>query len=296
LSTQKIGIFQAQKRRIVSHFILLLRRIDASLSLREVLRLQSFKKNRSFGYQLATYLLFTTPTIFAADIQDAAPVNPPDVSQVTDAIPKALPLSRYGNPPLYEVNGKKYRVLTSNAGYEATGYASWYGTKFQGKRTSSGEPYNMYEMTAASPVLPIPSFVQVTNLNNGKSVVVKVNDRGPFHSNRIMDLSYAAASKLDILRHGTGKVKIVAIQTGVILSEKNHNYLQVAAFSKTDNAISLQKKLMEIVDKPVHLIQTVQNNQPIYRVLIGPITNEQLSSTQDLLTQHGIDESFTVTG
>ena len=121
------------------------------------------------------------------------------------------PLSRYGNPESYVVYGKTYHTLSSSKGYKERGAASWYGTKFHGKRTSSGEPYDLYAMTAAHKTLPLPTYVEVTNLKNGRTVIVKVNDRGPFHDDRLIDLSYAAAAKLDILPYGTGEVEVRAI-------------------------------------------------------------------------------------
>jgi rare lipoprotein A len=143
--------------------------------------------------------------------QDSAPAHAVDVADVKDAIPRVEPKSRYGNPVSYEVFGKRYHTLASSEGYHDRGIASWYGTKFHGHRTSSGEPYDMYQMSAAHKTLPLPTYARVTNLGNGNSVVVKINDRGPFHDNRIIDLSYAAAARLDILGKGTGLVEVQAI-------------------------------------------------------------------------------------
>ncbi|RJS94641.1 septal ring lytic transglycosylase RlpA family protein [Salinisphaera sp. Q1T1-3] len=131
-----------------------------------------------------------------------------DIAAIPDAVPKHEPLSKYGNPKSYTALGKRYYVLKSAAGFTQTGRASWYGRQFHGERTSSGEPYNMFSMTAAHKRLPIPSWVQVTNLNNGRQIVVKVNDRGPFHDGRIIDLSYVAARKLGIVSHGSAPVRI----------------------------------------------------------------------------------------
>ena len=136
--------------------------------------------------------------------QDTAPAQHIDVSSVKDAVPRPEPYSRYGNPPSYVVLGKRYHTLGSSDNYRERGIASWYGTKFHGHRTSSGESYDMYKMSAAHKSLPLPTYARVTNLGNGKSVIVKINDRGPFHENRLIDLSYAAASRLDILGKGTG--------------------------------------------------------------------------------------------
>jgi rare lipoprotein A len=134
---------------------------------------------------------------------------------VPDAVPRVEPRSRYGNPPFYQVFGKRYYVLSSSVGYWERGVASWYGPGFHKERTSTGESYDMYAMTAAHKTLPLPAYVRVTNLQNGRSVVVRVNDRGPFVSNRIIDLSYTAAAKLDMLRHGTAMVEIRSIDPTV---------------------------------------------------------------------------------
>jgi len=137
-----------------------------------------------------------------------APELPPPAESVPDMVPRPEPRSRNGNPPFYDVLGKRYFVLSSNVGYAERGVASWYGPGFHKVRTSTGEPYDMYAMTAAHKTLPLPAYVRVTNLQNGRSVVVRVNDRGPFVGNRIIDLSYTAASKLDMLRNGTAMVEV----------------------------------------------------------------------------------------
>ncbi|HXC08254.1 MAG TPA: septal ring lytic transglycosylase RlpA family protein [Steroidobacteraceae bacterium] len=139
----------------------------------------------------------------------AAPPPAPDT--VADAVPRIEPRAHSGNPPFYDVFGKRYYVLSSSVGYWERGVASWYGPGFHKVRTSTGEPYDMYGMTAAHRTLPLPAYVRVTNLQNGRSVVVRVNDRGPFVGNRIIDLSYTAAAKLDMLRNGTAMVEIRTI-------------------------------------------------------------------------------------
>ena len=139
---------------------------------------------------------------------------------IKDAEPKAEPQTRAGNPPKYEIKGKKYTTLKSHIGFKQLGYASWYGTKFHGRPTSNGEKYDMYAMTAAHKTLPIPCYVRVTRQDNGKSIVVRVNDRGPFVEGRIIDLSYAAATKLGITESGTAKVHIEAIDAGKYRSKK----------------------------------------------------------------------------
>lgn len=145
---------------------------------------------------------------------DGPGANPPsNLSSVPDASPKSEPLHRFANRP-YEVFGKKYVPLTKLQPYKQRGVASWYGKRFHGQKTASGEPYDMYAMTAAHPILPIPSYARVTNLRNGKQVIVRINDRGPFHSARIIDLSYAAANRLGLIGSGSGEVEIDAIVPG----------------------------------------------------------------------------------
>ncbi len=130
---------------------------------------------------------------------------------VADAIPKFEPRSQYGNPPFYTVNGHRYTVLATSNGYVERGVASWYGTEFHGLKTSTGEPYDMFAMTAAHKTLPLPCYARVTNLTNGRSVVVRINDRGPFVDTRIIDLSYSAANRLDMIRRGTAFVQVEVI-------------------------------------------------------------------------------------
>lgn len=126
-------------------------------------------------------------------------------------MPGEEPRSKYGNPPSYEVNGETYHVLPTARGYQERGRASWYGEDFHGKRTSSGEPYNMHAMTAAHRTLPLPTYVRVANVENGREIIVRVNDRGPFVEDRVIDLSYAAATELGLIRNGTGEVEVTAI-------------------------------------------------------------------------------------
>jgi rare lipoprotein A len=142
------------------------------------------------------------------------PQSVPDLSAIGDAVPRAEPRSASGNPPFYDVAGRRYVVLASASGYVERGVASWYGTEFHGLRTSTGEPYDMFAMTAAHKTLPLPCYARVTNLANGRSVVVRINDRGPFVANRIIDLSYTAALKLDMIRNGTAFVQVEALAPG----------------------------------------------------------------------------------
>jgi len=177
--------------------------------------------------------------------------------------PHDEPLSRYGNPGKYRVDGRTYEIMTSATGYKARGLASWYGTKFHQRRTSSGEHYDMYALTAAHKTLPLPTYIRVKNLSNGKVAVVKVNDRGPFHTGRILDLSYGAAVKLGLFPRGTAMVEIEALTT------KKHvarYYLQAGAFSSRPLANTLQSKLVKLTSSPVFIEQYKQR----YLVRVGP--------------------------
>jgi peptidoglycan lytic transglycosylase len=143
------------------------------------------------------------------------PARPTSTRDATeDAVPRSEPPSRYGNMESYEQDGRRYRVLETSEGYDERGIASWYGEQFHGRRTSSGETYDMYAMTAAHKTLPIPSYVEVTNLANGRKVILRVNDRGPFHDpdRRIIDVSHAAAVKLGMIGTGTAPVRVRAIE------------------------------------------------------------------------------------
>lgn len=177
-----------------------------------------FNKKLLKSFQIAIMMIVVAPLSACVSLKsktdvDGPPVFPRSVKHIPDAIPKMEAKSKYGNPDTYSVFGKTYRVLENHHGFEQTGMASWYGTKFHGKRTSSGEPYDMYAMTAAHPTLPIPCYAKVTNVQNGKTAIVKINDRGPFKSDRIMDLSYAAAHKLGVYQNGTSRVNIQIINS-----------------------------------------------------------------------------------
>ena len=227
--------------------------------------------------------------------RDSGPSRAMDFSHLPDAVPKHEKRTRAGNPSTYVVLGKRYYVMNSSTGYSQRGIASWYGKKFHGRKTSNGEIYNMYAMTAAHKTLPIPTYLQVTNLKNGKQVVVRVNDRGPFHENRIIDLSYAAASKLGIVGTGTGMVEIRALEPGQPTSPTtladtgaatgapptapttaaggNQLYLQLGSFISRDNAESLRARLAlnNVSDATVQ--QSTVDRKNIYRVRIGPLSS-----------------------
>ncbi|MBK1691227.1 septal ring lytic transglycosylase RlpA family protein [Ectothiorhodospira mobilis] len=231
------------------------------------------------------------------------PERIPDLSAVPEPTPRAEPRSRYGNPDRYEVFGRVYHTLDTARGYRQRGTASWYGTKFHGRRTSSGEPYDMYAMTAAHTTLPLPTYVRVTHLENGRSVVVRVNDRGPFVDDRIIDLSYAAAHRLGMLEEGTAPVLLEAIdpaprtpaagegESAPVTAEEGHNppfgpgagaaspveggdqdghLIQVGAFASRDNARRLQARLQARGLGPVSVTEHAASGQALYRVRIGP--------------------------
>ena len=155
--------------------------------------------------------LYTAGGLYAPGVADRPPPVAIDVSNIPEPVPRREPKSRYGNRETYSVLGRTYRVMASAEGYEERGIASWYGYKFHGRHTSSRERYDMCAFTAAHKTLPLPTYVRVTNLDNGRSVVVRVNDRGPFHDGRIIDLSYAAATRLDMKRAGTARVEVRAL-------------------------------------------------------------------------------------
>jgi len=155
--------------------------------------------------------LYTAGGLYAPGVSDSAPPMSVDVSNLPEPVPRVDPRARFGNGPTYTVLGRTYRVKESSDGYVERGVASWYGYKFHGRHTSSRERYDMCAFTAAHKTLPLPSYVRVTNLDNGRSVVVRVNDRGPFHADRIIDMSYAAATRLDMKHAGTARVEVRAL-------------------------------------------------------------------------------------
>ncbi len=250
--------------------------------------------------------------------QDGPPARQIDVSLITDAVPQRTRRSKSGNPASYVVFGKRYHVMSSSQGYKERGVASWYGSKFHGKRTSSGEPYNMHDMTAAHKTLPLPSYVRVTNLNNGRQVILKVNDRGPFHDNRIIDLSHTAAVKLGVKGTGTGLVEVEAIDpdanhavskapyTTADSKTPEHKqlppatqnrpskssvalYLQLGAFVSSHNAYNLKNRVNSATQSNMARVSTTQKNtQQFYRVRIGPVKGvEQADELAQTLAQKG---------
>ena len=229
--------------------------------------------------------------------QDGPPDEHRDMSHVPDAVPKVEPRSRGGNPETYVVLGKRYYTLPASKGFSERGIASWYGRKFHGRLTSNGEVYDMYGMTAAHKRLPIPTYVEVVNLENGRRVVVRVNDRGPFHENRVIDLSYTAASRLGMLGKGTALVEVRAIDptspggvtTRVAQEPATPSppraadgtlpkiYLQAGAFSSGDNAERLRRTLQQGLAREVRVIPAATGAGSVHRVRVGPLTSVEIA-------------------
>jgi rare lipoprotein A len=204
------------------------------------------------------------------DGPDAKP--PPNLADAPDAQPQAEPLHRFANRP-YKVFGIDYVPLAQLQPFRQRGVASWYGRRFHGNKTASGELYDMYAMTAAHPTLPIPSYVRVTHVGNRRSVVVRVNDRGPFHSGRIIDLSYAAAFKLGFIQAGSAEVELEAVLPGPS-PEASALYIQVGAFGSRDNAESLRARV-------AHELAWLQETAEVlltgnlWRLHVGPYRSQQ---------------------
>ena len=243
---------------------------------------------------------------------DRAPTSGTPTRLPGDAVPREEPRSRYGNGPVYEVFGRNYRVMNSSYGYRERGVASWYGQKFHGRLTSSREPYDMYAMTAAHKTLPLPTYVRVTNLSNGRSVVVRVNDRGPFVDNRLIDPSYSAALRLDMVNDVTSLVEVEAIsfdsqppssQTRVARSAPEPAppgragvFVQVGAFGDAGNARRRYRQLREGGIGQAFVHEDSSASPPLYRVRIGPIADAvQYDSIVEDLQRLGITESHLVT-
>ncbi len=237
--------------------------------------------------------------------RDSGPSQPVDVSHIPNAVPKHEKRTRAGNPKSYVVLGKRYHVLKSSTGFVQRGIASWYGNKFHGRKTSNGETYDMYAMTAAHKTLPIPCYVQVTNLKNGRTITVRVNDRGPFHENRIIDLSYAAAKKLGITGKGTGLVEIRTVEPGQKPPQtrvaggntftptspvaKPLLYLQLGSFIELNNAESLRAQLLLHNVHAAAIQHSTVDRHNIYRVRIGPLnTVEDADRLASRISELGI--------
>jgi len=266
------------------------------------------------------------------DMADDSPVlEPIDLSAVKPVVPVPVTRTLAGNKSPYTVNGKTYTVMASEAGYQETGMASWYGRKFHGHLTSNGEIYDMFRLSAAHKSLPIPSFLEVTNLDNGKSVVVRVNDRGPFHDGRIVDLSYAAAAYLDYADKGTARVRVRALMPALdtpadrspvlltdntraveteaalldnVLQERDlierdagEEFLQIAAFSNIDSARQIVATVSRLTTLPVFIRSDadVSTGNLLHRVRLGPVSETMdLQGLISMIMDAGLGKPFRV--
>ncbi|WP_158227187.1 septal ring lytic transglycosylase RlpA family protein [Mangrovitalea sediminis] len=251
--------------------------------------------------------------------KDAAPVASVDVNQIPSVVPHPVTRSSVGNKSPYTVWGKTYQVLASAKGYHARGLASWYGAKFHGHRTSDGEIFNMYRYSAAHRTLPLPCFVRVTNLENGRSLIVRVNDRGPFHSDRLIDLSYAAAKKLGYAAQGTTMVQIDAIdpdtaeEVRVASSPSSPDvtpstptmppsaasdgglFVQVAAFTNEAAAQRLVSRLRQLLQSPARIVDAGDQSKVIHRVQVGPFSSQaDATAVKEQLQRNGFDSPILV--
>lgn len=249
-----------------------------------------------------------------ADEKDRPPSPdeiPANVGDIPEAVPEPVEKSRYGNPDSYEVFGIRYDVLQDAAGFKERGHASWYGKKFHGRRTSSGEKYDMFAMSGAHKTLPIPTYARITNLANSKSVVVRINDRGPFHSGRIVDLSYSAAHRIGILGGGSAEVELEVVDASgkplpgpltqvaaspspapkavevaearprapvpvvavPVARKVQPRYLQAGSFNDSRNAATFREHLAIAGIKPLLMKSETRNGQWVYRVLVGPFAD-----------------------
>lgn len=241
--------------------------------------------------------------------KDAAPRGNVDAASIPDAVPRNDPVTRAGNKNPYRVLGKTYHLLPTAQGYKAEGIASWYGTKFHGRPTANGESYNIYAMTAAHKTLPIPAYARVTNLENGRSVVVRINDRGPFHDDRLIDLSYAAAVKLGYASKGTARVRVEVIDARTpppappprlpvqpepqapqqLATPDEIYYLQVGAFRNLESANRLRAEMVLNFNQQARV--STSEPEGVYRVQVGPLDHiSKVQALSELLIEAGHGE------
>ncbi len=248
--------------------------------------------------------------------QDRAPSRAINERAIADVVPEPVQRTLAGNRSPYTVLGKTYTVLPTEEGYAERGVASWYGEKFHGHKTSNGEIFDMYQVSAAHKSLPIPSYARVTNLDNNRSIIVRVNDRGPFHGDRLIDLSYAAALKLGYADRGTARVHVESViadawqdqtvnnstnrrsnETVLRLAGQENRYLQVGAFSRLESARRLRSQLQEITDQPV-IIRSVDSagGGVLHRVRIGPLDDgSEIRQLTDTVVAANLGSPYTVT-
>ena len=227
------------------------------------------------------------------EISDGAPLRSITPAEVPDAVPRPDPILAVGNKSPYTVNCETYEIMDDYRNYRERGIGSWYGTKFHGRKTSNGEIFDLYAATAAHKTLPIPSYARVTNLENGRSIVVRVNDRGPFHSDRIIDLSYGAAVKLGYMAQGTAQVEVEVLDIAGVDDRRDtelgsYRFLQIGAFGSEASARRLRDELMAVVIAPVSVSPVHSGGSTLYRVRVGPVdTPDALAAVQQQLTDSG---------
>ncbi len=219
---------------------------------------------------------------------DFTPEAIANVEAIPDPGPVSEPRSALGNPASYKVLGKRYELMSDATGFKKEGIASWYGMKFHGHRTSNGEIFDVYQMTAAHKTLPLPAYVKVTRTDTQESVVVRVNDRGPFHEGRIIDLSYAAAVKLGIHKLGTAPVSIEVLKAPL---SQTVRWVQVGALSTPEAADKLKKRLTDITTEQwdIGVYPTASKEKPLHRVRIGPVPENKLDALLNELKQNGVN-------
>ncbi|WP_299947660.1 septal ring lytic transglycosylase RlpA family protein [uncultured Microbulbifer sp.] len=239
----------------------------------------------------------------AGSIRDSGPPTPVSMLATPDPAPVREPIGPAGNKTPYRVNGVTYHVRDAVKGYKERGRASWYGTKFHGRNTANGEIYNMYAISAAHKTLPLPSYAKVTNLDNGRSIIVRVNDRGPFVQGRIIDLSYTAAQKLGYVEQGVARVEVESLDPAVLppvtevlltgdglvgpdglaqdtrVKLPENTFLQVGAYSHFAQAEAVRAQLADAIDYPVSVSPVERDGKVLYRVRIGPITQQRALAT-----------------
>jgi len=254
---------------------------------------------------------YTAGGLYAPHLSDSEPASAIDVAKLVEPTPKTEPLARYGNKSPYTVLGKTYQVIDRSKHYEQRGIASWYGQKFNGRKTSSGEIYSICDFSAAHKTLPLPSYVRVTNTRNGKSVVVRVNDRGPFHEGRIIDLSYVAAIRIGLDKTGTAPVEVELLKAGDSIESAHGDAprrntdnidgngdvvsLQFGSFADKDNAKRLQDKLQDANIDNVELDKAEVQGQWVWRVQLRALKNEQLADIFEKIRQLGLSKPKVIT-
>ena len=249
---------------------------------------------------------YTPGGLYAPGVRDSAPGHALDISGIPEPVPRAEPTSTYGNRSPYTVLGKSYRVLERADGYVERGLASWYGQKFHGRQTSSREVYDMCSFSAAHKTLPLPSYVRVTNLDNGRSAVVRVNDRGPFHPGRIIDLSYAAAVKLGVDRTGTARVEVQAIAGGgasppavapiatsraptpTNTNRVGHQIVQVGAYRDEANARRIADQLRASGVDGIQVESVRLHDGKVWRVRVGPLAAPAVGTVLERIRALGL--------